>query len=234
MKRKVVSVIIPAYNEAEFIYETLINLKFTWIKEIIVVDDGSTDDTYLKAKECLKEAHNISLFRFSKNKGKGEAVTYGLDKAEGDIILLIDADLGKSVVEAEKLVIPIFKNKAQITIGELPIIGGGIGAVRKGADLALKLITGREMKAPLSGQRAFKRDVIKELIPFSSGFGLEIGMDIDIIAKNYRYQEIFCNFQHNVSGHSPAGYRHRFKQFRDILKTSMVKGYQLKGFKKIR
>ena len=229
MKKKVVSVIIPAYNEAKYISETLKNLKFNWIKEIIVVDDGSIDGTYLKAKKH----NNISLFHFSKNRGKGEAVTYGLSKATGEVILLLDADLGKSVIEAKKLVIPIFNNETQVTIGVLPITGGGIGAVRRSADLALKIITGTKMKAPLSGQRAFKRGVIKDLIPFAAGFGLEIGMDIDIIAKNYNYKEVFCNFKHNVTGHSSAGYRHRFKQLCDILKTSMIKGYQLRDLEKI-
>ena len=222
MKEKKVSIIIPAYNEEKNITSTLSHLNLKWVKEIIVVDDGSDDKTYDLAKNF-----NISLYRFSKNKGKGEAVTFAVKKAEGDIILLIDADLGNSVREAEKLVKPIINDEVQITIAEIPIRGGGIGLVRKVAELILYFLTKRKMKAPLSGQRAFRRNTINELMPFSVGFGLELGMDIDIIINNFTYKEILCNFQHDVTGQSITGYYHRFKQLCDILKTSVVKWYQL-------
>ena len=144
MKEKKVSIIIPAYNEEKNITSTLSHLNLKWVKEIIVVDDGSDDKTYDLAKNF-----NISLYRFSKNKGKGEAVTFAVKKAEGDIILLIDADLGNSVREAEKLVKPIINDEVQIAIAEIPIRGGGIGLVRKVAELILYFLTKRKMKATL-------------------------------------------------------------------------------------
>jgi glycosyltransferase involved in cell wall biosynthesis len=223
MKDKMVTIIIPAYNEAEYIGITLANLQFDWIKEIIVVDDGSKDQTYDVVNDF-----NVDLYRFSKNQGKGEAVTFALDKADSDIILLIDADLGDSVGEIEKLVIPIFNEETEITIAEIPIRGGGIGVVRKSADFALFFLTKKRMKAPLSGQRAFRRNIINDFLPLSSGFGLEIGMDIEIFANQYNYKEVPCDFKHNITGHSTAGYYHRFKQLCDIVKTSVVKGYSLK------
>ena len=92
-----ISIIIPAYNEAGKIKDTLENIKcIDEINEIIVVDDGSSDDTSKIASSV--ESEKLKLFTLERNKGKGYALNYGLKIAmeKADIIGFLDGDLGNS------------------------------------------------------------------------------------------------------------------------------------------
>jgi len=110
-----ISCIIPAYNEGERIKDVIFAVKNSQlIDEIIVVSDGSTDNTYEVAKSC-----NVTkVINLKKNIGKGGAIIEGLKYAKGEIILLVDADLrGLNKENLEKLIKPIIENKADMTIG---------------------------------------------------------------------------------------------------------------------
>ncbi|AZO95635.1 glycosyltransferase family 2 protein [Halocella sp. SP3-1] len=208
-----ISIIIPAYNEEDIIGKTLDALeKINNITEIIVVDDGSTDNTPL-----LCNRNRVRLINLVQNQGKGRAVEVGVRESQGDIIVLLDADLGDSAREVEKLAKPILAGEVDLTIALLTIKGGGVGLLRKFADFSLKTITGLAMKAPLSGQRAFKRKILPLITPFYNGYGLEIGMDLLILKNNIQYKEVPCNFKHRVSGKDLSGFIHRGKQFKEVL-----------------
>ncbi len=215
---KLVSVIIPAYNEADIIEETLANLDYRWIKEIIVINDGSEDKTLELIKKYI-----VKIINFRENKGKGRAVEAGLKAARGEVIAIIDADLGESVREISKLIEPIIKKNADIVIGIVEIKGGGLGLVCWLAEKIVDIFTGQVMKAPLSGQRIFHRRILSDIMPLAQGFGLEIAMDIDILNKNINLSEIKCDFAHRVTGHTVDGYFHRWQQFYDIVRTAWFK-----------
>jgi len=212
---KIVSIVIPAYNEEDRLAETLQYLNFSWIKEIILVDDGSTDGT----ARIASTFSGVNVINNKENRGKGKAVERGIQSSAGKIIAVIDADLGESVREIDKLVVPVITGGAEITIASLPIRGGGLGLVRKLARYGLKVLTGQEMNSPLSGQRVFQRQILDKIMPFQDGFGLEIAMDIAIIRNNLNYQEIECNISHRITGQNLKGYLHRGRQFLDILGT---------------
>jgi len=214
-----VSVIIPVYNESEYIDDILKNLNFEWIKEIIVINDGSKDDSLNK----LKKYNNIIIVNHPVRLGKARALETGLKYAKGDILLLLDADLGKSVQEAEKLVNPLINQKTNMTIAIIPFYGGGFGLLRYFAKKVLKFKTGNYLKAPLSGQRAISKEILNYILPFSDGFGLELGIDIDIYKNNINYKEIECQFKHRVTGRNFSGFIHRGRQFKDILKVLIKK-----------
>ena len=101
-----VSVVIPAYNEGERIERTLSELarylepKFPRF-EIIVVDDGSNDETAEKIKRCAQTERQIKLHSYSPNRGKGFAVRLGMLRAAHDAVLFTDADLSTPVEEIE-------------------------------------------------------------------------------------------------------------------------------------
>jgi len=164
---KLVSVIIPAYNEADIIEETLANLDYRWIKEIIVINDGSEDKTLELIKKYI-----VKIINFRENKGKGRAVEAGLKAARGEVIAIIDADLGESVREISKLIEPIIKKNADIVIGIVEIKGGGLGLVCWLAEKIVDIFTGQVMKAPRSGQRIFHRRILSDIMPLAQGFGL--------------------------------------------------------------
>ncbi|MFW5992008.1 MAG: glycosyltransferase family 2 protein [Halanaerobiaceae bacterium] len=219
-----ISVIIPAYNEEDFINTTLDGLPQHWFNEIIVINDGSFDKTgeninnYIEKNNQNKNKAQFKIITFSRNRGKGYSVLRGIKESSGDIIVLLDADLGASVVEVKKLLAALHKN-AEASIGVIPVKGGGLGLVCKLADTGLKFLTGKSMKAPLSGQRAFKRKTLLSLLPLPAGFGLEMGLNIKMIKNGVKYVEVECDFQHRTTVKDLKGFIHRGKQFFQILNT---------------
>ena len=114
------SIIIPAYNEAPTIAELVrqvrsVNLPDGLEREIVVVDDCSTDETKT-ILQTINEAELKLCFK-DKNEGKGSAVRLGLQQATGDIILLQDADLEYDPAEYHKLLAPILSRRADVVFG---------------------------------------------------------------------------------------------------------------------
>jgi len=113
-----VSVIIPAYNEARTIREVVRNVRAQKLEgvtfELIVVDDGSTDET---EAICRSLGAELDVYERQENSGKGAAVRTGVARASGDIILIQDADLEYDPAEYPKLLAPIVSGKADVVIG---------------------------------------------------------------------------------------------------------------------
>lgn len=224
-----ISVLIPAHNEEDNIGKTLESLekfnedfckKKDILLDIIVIDDGSSDNTYIKALN-----YNVKAIRLKPNRGKGGALREGVKKVRGDIIVFLDADLKESSYEIYKLVIPILKNDADVVIAKFkpPKKKGGFGFVKALASWGVKFFTGREFKSSLSGQRAFKRQVIEDIDHIPDGFGLEVGMLIDILKKGYNVIEVETDMYHDATGRDIRGFIHRGKQFFDIFKVLVSK-----------
>lgn len=119
---KLLSIIIPVFNEENTILELLsrvikadsVGLK----KEIIVVDDGSTDTTVQKLKKLSKETkHDIHVICKPKNYGKGAAVRTGILSSRGDLVIIQDADLEYNPTDYPKLLAPILSGDADIVYG---------------------------------------------------------------------------------------------------------------------
>ncbi|WP_027356031.1 glycosyltransferase family 2 protein [Desulfofundulus thermocisternus] len=216
-KEPAVSVLIPAYNEAGRIGDTLeAVLSIPEVAEVVVVDDGSTDATAEIARAC--GARVISLER---NRGKGEALNRGVPLCTRDVILLIDADLGASAVQARKLLLPILEDEADMTVACFPAARrrGGFGLVKGLARAGIRWYTGLVMDAPLSGQRALKREVLQHLLPFASGFGVEVGMTIKAARLGFRVREIPVVMTHRETGRDLKGFIHRGKQFWHVARV---------------
>jgi len=106
-----ISVVIPAYDEAMSIGEVIANCK-AFCDQIIVVDDGSTDDTYNVATKSGAE-----VVRSKKNLGITKAIQRGLEAADGDIIVTLDADGQHNPTDIPKLTKPITDEKADVVLG---------------------------------------------------------------------------------------------------------------------
>lgn len=117
---KTLSIIIPVYNEEKTVVELLEKLKTTKLslkKEIVIVNDGSTDNSEKLIKNWIA-TNDESIFYFSKNNGgKGSAVKYGIERSSGDIVIIQDADLEYNPDDIERCIKPIISNEAKIVYG---------------------------------------------------------------------------------------------------------------------
>lgn len=212
-----ISVLVPAFNEGERIFQTVTAIRQDpRVTEIIVINDGSTDNTTSEAERA-----GAKVLVSNKNLGKGGALNLGLKEAAGSIIVMLDADLGSSARDMGKLLDPILQSKADLTIGRFPPAKkkGGFGFVMKLAKKGVRSMAGLDLQAPLSGQRAMRRELLEELGGFESGFGVEVGMIIDLSRKGYIIREVPVQMTHAETGRDLAGFLHRGKQFYDIARV---------------
>lgn len=117
---KKLSVVIPVYNEEKTIrelVETVLAVPLELEKELIIVDDCSTDGTMAQISELQKEYASLRVFHNEKNSGKGFSVVRGIDEANGDILIIQDADLEYDPHEYPVLLEPILQGKADVVYG---------------------------------------------------------------------------------------------------------------------
>lgn len=211
-------VLIPAYNEEDKIAATIAGaLSIPNVDEIVVIDDGSTDSTASAAIE-----NGANLIKMGKNSGKGAALNKGVFQYPADIYLLIDADLAETAIETKKLLEPVLADEADMSIAIMQAPTGhkaGFGCVLKVARWAIKKYGGVEVKAPISGQRAIKKEVLYAIGEFESGFGVETALTIDALKNGFKIVEVPVALAHRYSGRNLKGFLHRGHQFWDILKV---------------
>ncbi|MGO9127332.1 MAG: dolichyl-phosphate beta-glucosyltransferase [Terriglobales bacterium] len=171
------SVVLPAYNESERIATTIDKISAfaaqrDWQTEIIVVDDGSSDDTAEVVRRCAATRPGVRLLQNPGNRGKGYSVRHGMLQAQGEVLLFSDADLSSPIAEAEKLFAAIATG-ADVAIGsrwvntELqlrrqPLYRQLLG---RAFNLALRLILGLQFKDTQCGFKAFTRRAAHLLFP---------------------------------------------------------------------
>jgi len=209
------AVVIPAYNEQNIIGKTVkALLKFPIIERIVVVDDGSSDNTAVAASDAGADVISMPV-----NRGKAYAMKKGYEAVTSPIIVFLDADLGESADQVLKLIEPIYEGKAEAVIARFPMTPGrgGFGLVKQLAAKGLHFLTGKQLSSVLSGQRAFLRSVLKPELFDYSGFGIEFGMTVDMLTMDMQVQEVDVNMKHRTTGRDIRGFLHRFRQFRDIL-----------------
>jgi len=213
----VISVIIPAYNEAGHLPATVAALRrLPEVNEIVVVDDGSTDET-----AAVAEGLGCRVVRLERNRGKGKALTAGVRAARGDILVFLDADLGASAAEARRLLAPLISGEADMVIGRFPQAQrpGGVGMVKALARAGIRWLGGVAVAAPLSGQRAMRRDVLDAVGDLAGGFGVEVGLTIDAAQAGFRVMEVPVAMRHRETGRDVAGFLHRGRQLVHVARA---------------
>jgi dolichyl-phosphate beta-glucosyltransferase len=188
------SIVIPAYNEAARLGESLRTV-FEYLNksvpdsEVIVVDDGSSDDTPDVAEESFAQAGSVEarVIRNRENKGKGYVVRAGLLAAKAPIALFTDADLSTPITEAPKLVAPIKRGEYDLTFGSRALDRSLIGVHQpwrreQGGrifNLIVRLITGLPFWDTQCGFKAFRMNVCRPLV--EAAIIDRFGFDVELI-----------------------------------------------------
>jgi glycosyltransferase involved in cell wall biosynthesis len=214
-------VIVTAHDEADRIPATLGALAAAFPDaRVLVADDGSTDGT-----AAVAAAHGAEVVRSERNVGKGGAATLAAqrllplaDEAEPPVVLLCDGDLAASAHELARLVEEVRAGRADLAVaGFARRVGGGFGIALGFARWAIRRRCGLVCEAPISGQRALRADVLRDVVPFAPRFGMEIGMTIDAVRAGHRVREVELPLAHRATGRTLRGFLHRGRQLLDFL-----------------
>jgi glycosyltransferase involved in cell wall biosynthesis len=208
------SIIIPAYNEADRLGKTLRGVLdylrgSTPDAEVIVVDDGSSDQTAEIARQVFQDSGKLrtSVISYKSNLGKGRAVRLGLLAARGNIALFSDADLSTPISEAPKLIEPIINGQYDVTFGSRALDRKLIGVHQSWRreqggrvfNLVVRLATGMPFWDTQCGFKAFRMGVCRPLIEAATidRFGFDVELLYLAFRAGLNLKEIPVRWDHN-------------------------------------
>lgn len=226
------SIIIPAFNEERTINYILkkvykVNLK-NIEKEIIIINDGSTDDTQKIIKDFLlsHSREKIRLISHKKNQGKGSAIKTGIKMATGDYILIQDADLEYDPQQYEKLLTPILENKTKVVYGtrlkRLPNLKKDEKNIRfffhylgnKALSLLTSILYKQWITDMETGYKIFPKNALKNIHLNSKGFEIEPEITAKLLKSGLKIYEVPITT-------TPRGYKEgkKLNTFKDGIKA---------------
>jgi glycosyltransferase involved in cell wall biosynthesis len=195
-----ITVIMPVFNEKNTIQEILKRVeKIGLANEIIIVDDGSTDGT----REILQEYNNTNPYKIilhEYNQGKGAAVNTGIQAANGDVIIIQDADLEYDPREYPNLLKPIEEGIADVVYGSRflgaarrPILFWNMVA-NKILTLVTNILYNNILTDMETGYKVFKREVVKDMSLHAKRFDFEPEFTAKVLKKKVRIFEVPISF----------------------------------------
>ncbi|MFX1518886.1 MAG: glycosyltransferase family 2 protein [Promethearchaeota archaeon] len=198
------TILIPAYNEAHSIKEVIrrikaLNLGYDY--EILVVDDGSTDQT----SEIIKKIDDVHLITHEVNKGKGAALKTGFEAANGDIVIIQDADMEYLPKEIPKLIAPLIEGTADVVYGSRfkgtlygMTFSHALGNL--GLTLATSLLFGTKVTDMMTGYKVFQKYVLKNINIKADRFEVEPDITGRILQNGYRLIELPIEYHKRKKG----------------------------------
>ncbi|WNM60626.1 glycosyltransferase family 2 protein [Candidatus Nitrospira neomarina] len=214
-KNQLVSIVIPVYNERKTI-ETIVGRvqKVEIPKELIIVDDGSTDGTRewlyeqfsqgdAEDKQSQKlicesraDCSQVLVLAHQHNQGKGAALKTGFGQVRGSIVIVQDADLEYSPEDYYRLLEPVLTGRADVVYGSR-FLGGWKGSWPPVSYMGNKIFTtltnaatGLSLTDVWTGYKVFKQEVLSDISLEESGFELELELTLKVAQKNWRVAEV--------------------------------------------
>jgi len=247
VSRAQVACIIPAKDEQQRIAATVTAAReLPHVSLVLVCDDGSSDQTaqFAAGAGAIVVSHH-------RNRGKAAAIESAVnalgvleqrdDRPESGTLLLLDADLEDSAANCGPLIEPVVAGRADLTIGVLPPqrtaageAPGGLGLVMTTARRGIQELTGWTPRAPLSGQRCITRRAFEVASPLAAGWGVEVGMTIDVLRAGLKVEEIEIELRHRATGSDLGSQLHRAKQLRDVTRALATRGLVQAGIKELK
>jgi len=186
------SVIIPVYNEKDCVEEVISGVKAVPVdKEIIVVDDCSTDGT----REVLKKTDGINLLLHDRNRGKGAAVRTALKEIAGEIVIIQDADMEYPPEQYPEVIKPIKDGYADVVFGSRFL---GLHRVflfwhfvgNRFLTLLTNVLYNTILTDMETGVKAFRKEVFEKIRIKSNGFDFEPEITAKVLKKGFRLYEM--------------------------------------------
>ena len=210
--------LVAARDESDRIGDTVAALRgVEGVSEVVVVDDGSRDDTASRAL-----AAGATVLRLDRSRGKGRALEGALSRLPpAEAWLLADGDLGGAAGGLGAVLEPVRAGEADLAVAVFPPgSGGGLGLVKRSAARAIRLLAGIEVHEPLSGQRAISGVALETVRPLARGFGVETAMTIDAARAGLRVAEVPVDgLAHRPTHRDLRGFAHRGRQGLDIARA---------------
>ncbi|MBN2194761.1 MAG: glycosyltransferase family 2 protein [Polyangiaceae bacterium] len=226
-----VSVIIPAYNEAETIREVVRNVRAVHVPgatfEVIVIDDGSIDDT---GPICMSLGDEIDVYQRQENQGKGAAIRTGIACATGDFILIQDADLEYDPAEYPKLLAPILTGKADVVIGSR-FAGSGAHRVvyfwhmvgNRFLTLLSNVMSDLNLTDMECGYKVFRAKLLKQIRLTENRFGFEPEVVAKVAKQKCRIYEVGVSYHGRTYAEGKKiGVKDGLRAFYAIAKHNLI------------
>ncbi|MFH1854168.1 MAG: glycosyltransferase family 2 protein [Candidatus Omnitrophota bacterium] len=196
-----ITILIPAYNEEHYIGQIISEIKSVDLsslgitqKEVIIIDDGSTDKTVEKAVSVMP---SVKVIHHIKNQGKGAALSSGIPRATGDIILIQDADLEYRPSEYPTLLKPIVTENADVVYGSRFLGRPRPQNMRLAYFIANKLgiflinlLYGINLTDPMTCFKVFKKHTLEGIQLTFKGFGTDAELTAKIAKHGYKIKEV--------------------------------------------
>ena len=192
------SVVVPAYNEAgtiELVVRRL--LRVPHLLEIIIVDDCSNDTTPEITRRLANKYPQVKVTRHAKNSGKTEAVKTGFALTRGDVVIVQDADLEYNPEDIPTVIQPIVDDNADVVYGSRFLVRRATRVLyfyhylaNKFLTFTSNLFTNLNMTDVETGYKAFRGEIIRNMIITSSGFGFEIEVTAKVAKLRCRIYEV--------------------------------------------
>jgi glycosyltransferase involved in cell wall biosynthesis len=196
-----ISVVMPVYNEIGTIDEILNRVQAVAMeKEIVIVDDYSTDGTRERLKKIEQGHGNVKVFYHERNQGKGAALRTGFEGVTGDIVIIQDADLEYDPKEYPVLLEPILDGRADVVYGSR-FLGGPHRVLffwhyvgNKFLTLLCNAFTNLNLTDMETCYKVFKREILEGMDLKSNRFGFEPEFTIKIAKKKLRIYEVAISY----------------------------------------
>jgi len=216
------SVVIPVYNEERTVAELIRRVKKVRLpKEIIVVNDGSTDNT----RRILSKIKGIKLINMPTNRGKGYALREGFKKVSGNIIIIQDADLELNPEEYPKLIKPILEKKTNVVYGSRFLTNPYTSILSMLANKAVtytaNILYGSHISDEATGYKVFTREVLDSINLRCVRFEFCPEFTAKVLKAGYKIVEVPVSFHPRTDG-KKIGWKDGFEALWTLLKYRFV------------
>ena len=226
-KKNNISVLIPVFNEQDSIQklycELKKNLNNSFNYEIIFINDGSTDNSKDEILNIIQKSNNVKQISFYKNKGKSEALNIGFQKAIGDVIVTLDADLQDDPSEINNLLDKINSGYDMVSGWKFnrkdPIAKTFPSKI---FNFVLRIISGIKLHDFNCGLKAYRKNVVKSIHIYG---GLHRFIPIIVKQNGFNISEVKVNHRERQFGHSKYGSARLFHGFFDLITLLFFKKY---------